>query len=98
MTSTVIPGAATLSITQAIAIGRQRFSNAELKVIKTPERLAGVYELRMRQPGEVNVGFFSSAVWIDQYSGEMLHARNPNRFLATFVWLWLRCQEGPLFS
>ncbi|MGH8656424.1 MAG: PepSY-associated TM helix domain-containing protein [Gammaproteobacteria bacterium] len=96
LTSKVIPGAATLSITRAIAIGRQRFPNSELKGIKTPEGPARVYELRMRQPGEVNVGFPSSTVWIDQYSGEMLHARDPNRFTAgeTFLNLMWPLHDG----
>lgn len=62
LTSKIILGAATLSITQAIAIGRQRFPNAELKVITTPEGPAEVYELRMRQPGKVNVDNPSSIV------------------------------------
>lgn len=43
---------------------------------------AGVYTLRLWQPGEANRYWPSTAVYVDQYSGEVVAARDPNRYSA----------------
>lgn len=69
-----------ISLTTAVSIAKQQFPHGELRWLTTPENKTGVYEIQLRQPGEVNTSYPATYVWIDQYSGKILSTRNPDLF------------------
>jgi uncharacterized iron-regulated membrane protein len=68
------PGAAAITVDEAVARGRAVFPDAELKRVFLPRGLDGAYQLALNQPGEPWSAHAVSAVWVDQYSGEVLAA------------------------
>lgn len=88
--SIYLPGAAPISLDQAVAAANRIFPDAELKGIALPEDPEGVYIVVKRQQGEVRQAWGESRVWIDAYSGEILAVRNPRQFSAGDTFLnWL---------
>jgi uncharacterized iron-regulated membrane protein len=66
------PGAVALTVDQAVARGRAVFPDAELRRVHLPQSPTGSYRLDLNQPGEPWSAHAASAVWVDQYSGEIL--------------------------
>ncbi|HSE60600.1 MAG TPA: PepSY-associated TM helix domain-containing protein [Nitrospiraceae bacterium] len=85
------PSAQALSAEQAVALAREIFPNGELKFLAVPDNPEGIFRIGLRQPGEVRESSGQSQVWLDQYSGAVLHLRDWRNFTAgdTFVaWLF----------
>lgn len=79
-----------ITIDKAVSIAQTVFPEAELRWIETPHDAQGSFRINLRQTGEVSRRFPKTNVWIDQYSGHILHAHNPVEFTAgdTFIhWL-----------
>lgn len=79
-----------ISIDQAVGIAQTVFPEAELRWIETPHDAQGSFRINLYQAGEVSRRFPKTNVWIDQYSGHILHVHNPVEFKAgdTFIhWL-----------
>lgn len=70
--STPRAGAAALNVDEAVARGRAAFPDAELKRVFLPMKPLGSYRLALNRPGEPWSAHAVSAVWVDQYSGEVL--------------------------
>lgn len=89
-----------LTIAQAMAIADRVFPDAELRMVDTPDGAEGVYMIAKKQAGEANHKRPSSKVWIDQYSGEVLATRDPNRFTGgeRFFSLLLPLHDGQAFG
>lgn len=89
-----------ISVEKAVAIADQIFPNAQLLWLSTPDSKEGVYVIEKRQQGEVNHRRPRSKVWIDQYSGKVLAAENPNQFTAgeTFLNLLRPLHSGEAFG
>ncbi|TNE95048.1 MAG: hypothetical protein EP324_00830 [Gammaproteobacteria bacterium] len=89
-TSTPIDRRRPLPVDQAALAARQQFPGAEVKQILLPRTPSQSYRFSFRQSGEPWDNYGASLVWVDQYSGKVLAARNPlgmpvgNRLL-----LWL---------
>lgn len=70
-----------LPASAAAAIALQAFPDAQPQLLVTPADDSGVYRVVLRQPMEIfNPYTGQTQVWIDQYSGETLHVRDPRRF------------------
>ncbi len=67
---------------QAVAAAKKHFPEAKFDHLHPPEGKDGVYEVAFRQPGEVQLSFGRSQVFLDQYSGEALVIRSPAGFTA----------------
>jgi uncharacterized iron-regulated membrane protein len=78
--STISPGAAPISLGQAVAAATRPFRGAEFGFAIYPEGSDGAYRVVLRQPGEVRKTGGSTSVWVDQYSGKLLAAVDPTRF------------------
>lgn len=78
--SNPLPGAAAVSIDNAVAAAQAAFPAAELQQMLTPADATGVYTLHLRQPGEANHYWPSTTVYVDQYSGQVIATRDPMRF------------------
>jgi uncharacterized iron-regulated membrane protein len=75
---------------RAAASGRAALPEASLRWIEEPRDATGTYFLRMRQRGEPSHRFPKTFLWIDQYSGEVLAIRDPERNTSAdsfFDWL-----------
>lgn len=70
------PGIVPLTVDQAVAIGGEVFPGAQLKRVSLPQGERGAFELTFRQEGEPWSNHGASAVWVDQYSGEVLAVWN----------------------
>ncbi|TNE83951.1 MAG: hypothetical protein EP334_00215 [Gammaproteobacteria bacterium] len=75
-TSTPIDGRRPLPVDQAALAARQRFPGAEITQILLPRKPSDSYRLSLRQAGEPWDNYGASLVWVDQYSGKILAARN----------------------
>jgi uncharacterized iron-regulated membrane protein len=75
--STLVPGATRITADVAHAIAQREFPEGQLRWLETPDSPEGVYFVRLEQPGEPGRRFPITRVWIDQYSGEVLHSYNP---------------------
>ena len=65
----------------ALRKARELFPDATLKRVYTPAGDHGTWEIVMRQPAErFNVSHTYTQVWIDRYSGAVLHSTDPRRF------------------
>lgn len=82
LTSKPIPGVKPISIDAAVRNAASHVPHGELKRITMPKDTTGVYIIRIRQPGEANKVWPSTAVYIDQYSGRVIANRDPNEFSA----------------
>jgi uncharacterized iron-regulated membrane protein len=68
---------------RVVARAMQEFPAARLQTFITPSGPEDVYDLVMRQEMEVfNETVAQTELWIDQYSGEVLHVRDPRTFNA----------------
>lgn len=79
-----------IGIDKAVSIAQTVFPEAELRWIETPNDAQGCFRINLLQAGEVNRRFPKTNVWVDQYSGNILHVHNPFEFTAgdTFIrWL-----------
>ncbi|MGE0483952.1 MAG: PepSY-associated TM helix domain-containing protein [Gammaproteobacteria bacterium] len=68
-----------LPLDAAVATARARFPDARLAWIETPDGAHGVYRVNLQQPGEPSQRFPRTNVWLDQYSGRVLHVRDPRQ-------------------
>jgi len=82
LTSKIAAGAMPIPLASAVRSAEAVFPEARLRRIRMPEGPAGVYGIRLWQPGEANHLWPSTAVYVDQYSGEVIAVRDPNRFSA----------------
>lgn len=74
--STIKPSARPISVDRAVAIAMQRLPDGELKYIGLPQQAGDAFQVGLRQPGEVRRTSSDSVVWLDQYSGAVLHVRD----------------------
>lgn len=80
-----------IPVDRAVTIARSNFPSGELKWIGLPQQQDDVYQIGLRQPEEVRRSGGDSIVWLDQYSGEILHTRDWHRLTGgeTFIaWLF----------
>ena len=75
-----------IPIDQAVMIARSVFPSGELKWIGLPQQHDEAYQIGLRQSDEVRQSSSESIVWLDQYSGEVLHTRD-----------WYRLTGGETF-
>lgn len=61
-----------ISVDRAVAVGQEVFPEASLKRVYMPRGEEGSYHLAFNQPGEAWSNHAATAVWVDQYSGEVL--------------------------
>lgn len=66
-------GRESIGVDQALAIARQTYPDATPRWIETPDGEHGVFLVRLRSPGEPGNRFPKTQVWIDQYTGRVLH-------------------------
>lgn len=69
-----------ITLDKAVAIARQRFPQARLCWIETPNDAQGSYRINLRQDFEPSLRFPKTNVWIDQYSGRILTVNDPAEF------------------
>lgn len=96
------PGAGGHSLTpeQAIAIAQQEFPGAAFDHLHPPHGPDGVYEVALRQPGEVQRSFGRTSVWIDSHAGQVLAVRDPRHDTAadTFIAWQFPLHNGEAFG
>lgn len=81
---------APISVDSAIAIAKAKYAKAELRWIYTPNTADDYYQIRMHQAGEPGRRFPKTILWVNQYSGEIEHIRNPASFsMADTILAWL---------
>jgi uncharacterized iron-regulated membrane protein len=69
-----------VSIEEAVLLARGPFPHAEVRRITLPEGPEGTYRVALRQYFESNDRHSMTAVWVDQYNGQIREVRNPSRF------------------
>ena len=69
-----------VSLDEAILLARGPFPKSEVRLLTTPEGPEGTYRITFKQRGEVNDRHPMTAVWVDQYSGQIREVRNALRF------------------
>lgn len=80
-----------LPVEEAVSLARQVFPEGEVRYVGIPHGDTGVYQVGLRQPGEVRESGGESQVWLDQYSGQVLFVHDWRQFTSgeTFVaWLF----------
>lgn len=85
----IVSSAPPLTPKEAIAIAKEQFPHASFDHFHPPEGNDGVYEVGLRQPGEVNRSFGRTQLWIDPSDGNILAVRNPDDFTVAdtfFAW------------
>ncbi|HOY70779.1 MAG TPA: PepSY-associated TM helix domain-containing protein [Methylotenera sp.] len=83
-------GQPAISLDKAVEMAKQRFPQAEVRWIYTPDNAQGVYQVRLYQAGEVGRRFPKTMVWIEQYTGEILAVRDARQdFFGDTVVAWL---------
>jgi len=65
-----------ISLDRAVAIARQRFPDASLRWLETPDGENGAFRINFYQRGEPSLRFPKTNVWVDQYSGAVLHVHD----------------------
>lgn len=79
-----------IPIDQAVMVARSIFPAGELKWIGLPQQDDEAYQVGLRQSDEVRQSSGESIVWLDQYSGEVLHRRDWHRLTGGETFLaWL---------
>lgn len=68
-----------IAASEAVRIARERFPDAEVRWIHTPDPDRGVWRIQLRQAGEPNRRFPRTNVWIDAGSGTVLAVRDPRQ-------------------
>lgn len=77
--STPVPGQRPITPGPTLAIAEHLFSDGELVIMRLPiVGSEGVYDIGKRAPDEVGDSWPYRRVWIDQYSGEVLHLQDPH--------------------
>lgn len=66
-----------ISADQAVAIALPRFPGAQLRWLETPDGASGSFRINLYQAGEPSPRFPKTNVWVDQYSGAVLHVHDP---------------------
>jgi uncharacterized iron-regulated membrane protein len=90
MQSLPVSDARPLSVEEAVALARQVFQEGELRYVGIPHGVVGVYQVSLRQPGEVMESGGQSQVWLDQYSGKVLRVHDWRQFTGGETFLaWL---------
>lgn len=82
-------GESAITVDQAMAIAQQRFPNASFDHLHPPVDSAGVYEVALLQPGEIQSSFGRTQVYVDRFTGKILEVRIPKDFTAAdafFAW------------
>lgn len=77
LTSEILAGKPRMNLDDAVNIAQNRYPNARLRWIETPENELGTYNIKLYQPDEPSERFPKTTVWIDQYSGKLLSVRDP---------------------
>ncbi len=72
-------GGRRISVDRALAVGTRVFPGSTVVWVKVPVAPTDSYDLQIRQDGDPMTRFPKSHVWIDQYSGAVLAARDPHR-------------------
>ncbi|MGR9013798.1 MAG: PepSY-associated TM helix domain-containing protein [Gammaproteobacteria bacterium] len=83
-------GYSRISLDHAVAVALDRYPEAALRWIETPDSQNGSYRIMLYQQGEPSFRFPKTTVWVDQYRGTVLSTRNPRleRIGDTFInWL-----------
>lgn len=80
-----------VGLAEAILIGRGPFPKAEVRQLTTPDGPEGTYRITFRQRFEASDRHPMTAVWVDQYSGQIREVRNAARFTTgetalTLIW------------
>jgi uncharacterized iron-regulated membrane protein len=80
-----------VSLEEAVLLARGPFSRSTVRLVTTPDGPEGTFRVTFRQPSEINDRHPMTAVWVDQYSGQIREVRNPARFspgetLLTGIW------------
>jgi len=80
-----------VSLEEAVLLARGPFSRSAVRLVTTPDGPEGTFRVTFRQPSEFNDRHPMTAVWVDQYSGQIREVRNPARFspgesLLTAIW------------
>jgi uncharacterized iron-regulated membrane protein len=79
-----------ISLAQVTAITDARFPDGEYRFIDFPQDEQGVYLVGKRGSDEINRKSPARRLWIDQYSGKILHARDRGRRTAGDIFVeWL---------
>lgn len=85
-----VSGVPALTIEAAVAHARQIFPEAKVRSVGVPHEDRGVYQINLRQPGEVMESIGLSQVWLDQYSGKVLYVHDWRQFTGGETFLaWL---------
>lgn len=71
------PGARQLDVAQAMRAAQAAYPAATVSRVSFPRRADDVFEIRLRQPGEVRQGSGATRLWLDAYTGMRLGARDP---------------------
>jgi uncharacterized iron-regulated membrane protein len=69
-------GSRQVTLDAAAAIARDRFPQARVRWIETPDGDRGVYRIRLYQRGEPSERFPRTFVWVDPHDGRVLAARD----------------------
>ena len=80
-----------VGIEEAVLLARGPFPRAEVRTITTPAGPEGTYRITFRQHFEASRHHPMTAVWVDQYSGQIREVRNAARFSAAetaMTWIW----------
>lgn len=95
-----ITGTPPLSAEEAIALAGRVFPEGELRSISIPQGDTDVYQISLRQPGEVMESSGHSQVWLDQYSGKILRVYDWRQFTGgeTFLAWLFPLHNGEAFS
>lgn len=71
-----------LTADQAIQIAQEKFPHARWDHMHPPAGAAGVFEVALRQPDEIQRSYGRTQVYIDQYSGQIIEVVNPSESTA----------------
>lgn len=68
---------ARIGLDRAVEIAAGLFPQAQLRWIETPNGESGTIRVNLYQSGEPSLRFPKTNVWLDQYSGAVLHVHDP---------------------
>ncbi|AXI04133.1 PepSY-associated TM helix domain-containing protein [Aquirhabdus parva] len=82
--------AAMLTVAEAMQYAQDRYPTARLSRIVLPKKSSDPYEIRARQPTEIQENDGATRIKIDAYSGQILQVRDPLRGTSGDVFLsWM---------
>lgn len=70
-------GARQLDVAQAMQAAQAAYPAATVSRVSFPRKADDVFEIRLRQPGEVRKESGATRLWLDAYTGARLGARDP---------------------